>query len=103
MKGTCRLVRTRSETYSTHAEGRPASRRLCRVFHVRFYFPRNPPGVGKLFNALLGGGDVIVIAPIEPSLTCETSSATFAPWQKRTSPLGAHPAGPSHPVAARLS
>src|SRR5260370_8425662 len=35
------LVRTRSETYSTRAEGRPASRRLKSRIRARFYFPRN--------------------------------------------------------------
>src|SRR5712692_2458121 len=35
------LVRTRSETYSTRAEGRPPSRRLKSRIRARFYFPRN--------------------------------------------------------------
>src|SRR5260370_20332991 len=38
------LVRTRSETYSTRAEGRPASRRLKSRIRARFYFPRNLEG-----------------------------------------------------------
>src|SRR6266436_4661667 len=35
------LVRTRSETYSTRVEGRPASRRLKSRIRAHFYFPRN--------------------------------------------------------------
>src|SRR6266478_3438026 len=38
------LVRTRSETYSTRAEGRPASRRLKSRIRARFHFPRNLEG-----------------------------------------------------------
>src|ERR1700704_1819908 len=38
------LVRTRSETYSTRAEGRPASRRLMSRIRARFHFPRNLEG-----------------------------------------------------------
>src|SRR6266481_3946802 len=75
----------------------------CRVFCTRFHFPRNPAGTGKIFTLLRQGGDVIVIAPFAPSLTCETCSATFAPWQKRISPLRAHPAGPKHPIPLHLN
>jgi len=40
--------------------------------------------------------DVTVIAQRTlPSLTRGTSSATFAPWQKRTGPPRAHRAGPN--------
>src|SRR5207302_5165543 len=35
------LVRTRSETYSTRVEGRPASHQLKSRIRAHFYFPRN--------------------------------------------------------------
>src|SRR6202035_4597584 len=97
------LVRTRSETYSTRVEGRPAARQ--RVWRVTYslLFSAKMGGGGRLFWTLVPGGDVIVIAPLGASLTCETASATFAPWQKRTSPPGAHLGEPKQAPPPHLS
>src|SRR5258708_18249740 len=45
------LVRTRSETYSTRVQTRPASRRLMSRIRAHFYFPRNLPTQGNLSQA----------------------------------------------------
>src|SRR6266849_9631013 len=97
------LVRTRSETYSTRAEGQASISPVGVACYVlTSIFREISPAQVRLFRGLLWGGDLIVIAPSGPSLTCETCSATFAPWQKRTSPLRAHRAGPKPPAPLHL-
>src|SRR5216683_8259943 len=97
------LVRTRSETYSTRAEGQASiSPAGAACYLLTSIFCEISPARVRLFRGLLWGGDLIVIAPSGPSLTCETCSATFAPWQKRTSPLRAHRAGPKPPAPLHL-
>src|SRR5216684_2788088 len=97
------LVRTRSETYSTRAEGQASISPVGVACYVlTSIFREISPARVRLFRGLLWGGDLIVIAPSGPSLTYETCSATFAPWQKRTSPLRAHRAGPKPPAPLHL-
>src|SRR5207237_6728655 len=53
------FVRTGSETYSTRAEGRPASRRHKSRIRARFYFPCNLGRQVRISQATKRGGDVI--------------------------------------------
>src|SRR5689334_23604828 len=103
MKGTCRWSEPGQKLIAHAPRAGQHIASGCRVFPTRFYFPRNCHKAGKIFSALRSLGDVIVIAPFAPSLTCETCSATFAPWQKRISPLRAHRAGPKQTVPLHLS
>src|SRR5260370_16626909 len=103
MKGTCcwsdlgqKLIAHAPRAGQHLASGR-------RVLRTRLYFPRIYAAPVRLFRALRPFGDLIVIAPLGLSLTCETCSATFAPGQKRPSPLRAHPPPPNQLVIYPLT
>src|ERR1700720_232092 len=102
MKGTCRWSDLGQKLIAHAPKAGQHLASACRELRTHSIFREMPPAWVRLFWALRRRGDVIVIELCGLSLTCETCSVTFAPWQKRASPLRAHRAGPRFLAAPHL-